>query len=173
MQKQKFRYFCYIGCGLDEKTQPGIVRLWQAAGDIEQRWEKNNNTRSAWRRKAQGNDQEKVSTGHMQTVEGNKQDDLICGGTGNKKRKKNENCSNALKPLIQRFQDVFQKPDTLPIAKEHDHSIPVIPGTLPVNIKPYQYLCFQKTEIERQVAKMLDSSIIQPSHRPLLLPCSW
>lgn len=44
-----------------------------------------------------------------------------------------------------------------------DHRIHLIPHTQLVNVKPYRYPHFQKSEIEKLVADMLHSGIIRPS----------
>jgi hypothetical protein len=42
----------------------------------------------------------------------------------------------------------------------------LIPGATPVQVRPYRYPPSVKDEIEHQVAKMLQSGIIQPSTSP-------
>lgn len=41
--------------------------------------------------------------------------------------------------------------DTLLPSRAFDHSIPLLPGVKPVNVKPYRYSPSQKDEIERQI----------------------
>jgi hypothetical protein len=65
--------------------------------------------------------------------------------------------------LLDQFSVLFEEPDSLPPSRACDHEIPLIPGARPVNIRPYRYPPALKTEIERQVAEMLDKGIIQPS----------
>ena len=47
--------------------------------------------------------------------------------------------------------------------RSQDHSIPLVPGAPPANVRPYRYPHFQKDQIERIVKEMLASGIIQPS----------
>jgi hypothetical protein len=51
-----------------------------------------------------------------------------------------------------------------------DHCITLKEGTEPINVRPYRYANFQKTEIEKQVQEMLDSGLICPSTSPFSLP---
>jgi hypothetical protein len=54
-------------------------------------------------------------------------------------------------------------PKQLPSSREYDHHIPLIPGGVPVNSKPYRYSPFHKDEIERQVTALLEAGLIVPS----------
>ena len=65
---------------------------------------------------------------------------------------------------------MFQEPQGLPPVRECDHTIPLIPGAQPVNVRPYHYTTLQKDEIECQVADMLDRGIIKPSSSPFSSP---
>jgi len=53
--------------------------------------------------------------------------------------------------ILDDFAVVFHDPQTLPHARSYDHSIPLVPGAHPVNVRPYRYAPQQKDEIERQV----------------------
>lgn len=68
-----------------------------------------------------------------------------------------------VQPLIDKHQQLFTTPDTLPPHREFDHQIPLLPGAKPVNVKPYRYNPMQKQEIETQVATMLTQGVIQHS----------
>ena len=57
---------------------------------------------------------------------------------------------------------MFETPKGLPPIRDHDHAIHLIPGSVPPNIRPYRYPYFQKSEIERMIAEMLEDGIIQP-----------
>lgn len=45
----------------------------------------------------------------------------------------------AVQQMLADYDQLFQKPTQLPLAREFDHSIPLIEGVKPVNIKPYRY----------------------------------
>ncbi|WVZ94694.1 LOW QUALITY PROTEIN: hypothetical protein U9M48_040559 [Paspalum notatum var. saurae] len=72
--------------------------------------------------------------------------------------------------LIDTHTHLFQKPTALPPPRSFDHSIPLISGVKPVNVKPYRYSPTQKDEIECQVTEMLANGIIQPSASPFASP---
>ena len=68
--------------------------------------------------------------------------------------------SNAL----QEFQDIFEEPKALPpFRKNHDHKIPLLEGSNPINQRPYRYAVYQKNEIDKLVQELLDAGTIQPS----------
>jgi hypothetical protein len=72
--------------------------------------------------------------------------------------------------LVSEYESIFQKPTSLPPARQFDHHISLVPGVQPVNIKPYRYSPLQKDDIERQVAEMLSNGVIQPSVSPFASP---
>lgn len=65
--------------------------------------------------------------------------------------------------LLEEFASVFRPLSDLPPKRYCDHSIPLIQGAKPVHIRPYRYAPALKTEIEKQIAEMLQKGIIQPS----------
>lgn len=75
-----------------------------------------------------------------------------------------------LQPLVQDFADIFSEPFGVPPSRSMTHSIPLIPGTTPFRLRPYRYTPFQKDEIERQVAKLLEDNMIQESKSPFASP---
>lgn len=72
--------------------------------------------------------------------------------------------------VLSEFTSVFEEPQGLAPRRSCDHSIPLIPGAKPVNIRPYRYNPAQKNEIEHQVHEMLKSGVIQPSISPFSSP---
>lgn len=72
--------------------------------------------------------------------------------------------------LLQEFAKVFDESSCLPPPRAFDHSIPLLPGAQPVNLRPYRYSPAQKDEIERQVADMLKQGVIQRSASPFSSP---
>lgn len=75
-----------------------------------------------------------------------------------------------LHQLLRDYSDIFSVPAGLPPVRSFDHRIPLQPNTSPVNVKPYRYPHFQKTEIERLVGDMLQDGIIRPSNSPYSSP---
>lgn len=51
--------------------------------------------------------------------------------------------------LLLEFDDIFSEPTELPPRRECDHTVPLIPGAQPVNIKQYRHKPELKDEIER------------------------
>jgi hypothetical protein len=65
------------------------------------------------------------------------------------------------------YQDIFYLPgDKLSSTNATKHSITLIPGTTPINTKPYRLPESQKEEIEKQVDKLLAEGIIEKSSSP-------
>jgi hypothetical protein len=72
-----------------------------------------------------------------------------------------------LQALLSKHQTVFSTPQGLPPSHGvHDHSIPLVPGSLPPNIRPYRYHFAQKNEIEKMVQELLTARVIHPSTSP-------
>ena len=65
-----------------------------------------------------------------------------------------------VKPLLQQFVVLFQDPTTLPPERDTDHQIHLKPDTEPINVRPYRYPYFQKSEMEKLVHEMLQQGII-------------
>ena len=81
---------------------------------------------------------------------------------------------SSISPDIQNILDnnskVFETPKGLPPIHDHDHSIHLIPGSVPPNIRPYRYPYAQKGEIEHMVVEMLEAGIIQPNQSSFSAP---
>jgi hypothetical protein len=61
----------------------------------------------------------------------------------------------SVQQILDRYKDVFEDPKTLPPPRSYDHSIPLLPGAIPVNARPYHYSPQHKTKIECQVKQLL------------------
>lgn len=72
--------------------------------------------------------------------------------------------------LLQQFNDVFAEPTTLPPFRECDHTIPLLPGAKPVNVRPYRLPHHKKNALEELVQQLLTSQTIQPSMSPYSSP---
>ena len=75
-----------------------------------------------------------------------------------------------LNQLLSNFSLVFQPPTTLPPKQPHDHIIPLLPNTPPINVRPYRYPHYKKSEIEKIVREMLQTGLIRPSNSPFSSP---
>ena len=72
----------------------------------------------------------------------------------------------AVESLLTHFHHLFQNPSSLPPPRNIVHHINLLPNTTPINVRPYRYPQFQKSEIKKQVLELLSSSLIQPSMSP-------
>jgi len=64
----------------------------------------------------------------------------------------------------------LETPKGLPPIRDDDHSIHLIQGSVPPNIRPYRYPYAQKSENECMVTEMLEVGIIQPSQSSFSAP---
>ncbi|KAK9706599.1 hypothetical protein RND81_07G138000 [Saponaria officinalis] len=64
-----------------------------------------------------------------------------------------------LQHLLQKYSTIFLEPKSLsPLRGHFDHKIPLIPGAIPVSIRPYRYPLKQRDIIENLVSEMLISA---------------
>lgn len=83
--------------------------------------------------------------------------------------------------LLSEFPDVFDTPKELPPNRSLDHAIPLKNDSQPFKSRPYRYPHSQKSEMENQVAEMLETGIARPSNSPFASPvllvkkkdCTW
>jgi hypothetical protein len=68
-----------------------------------------------------------------------------------------------IQQLMQTFEDLFAEPTDLPLDRPCNHSIPLVPGAQPVNVRPYRFSPAVKDEVEAQLQEMLTKGIIQHS----------
>jgi Reverse transcriptase (RNA-dependent DNA polymerase) len=78
--------------------------------------------------------------------------------------------SHTLQPVLQQFLSVFEQPSTLPPQRTIDHKIQLLPNYKPVNLRLYRYSYFQKMELEKIVAELLQNTVIRPSTSPFASP---
>jgi hypothetical protein len=71
-----------------------------------------------------------------------------------------------LQAILSKHQMVFSTPQGLPPSHGvHDHSIPLVPRSLPLNIRLYRHPFSPKNEIEKMVQELLNEGVIHPSTR--------
>jgi hypothetical protein len=75
-----------------------------------------------------------------------------------------------VKELLATYAEVFADKVSFRPPRPFSHTIPLVPGARPVNIRPYRYAPALKTEIERWVQKILNACLIQPSDSPFFSP---
>lgn len=56
----------------------------------------------------------------------------------------------SVQEVVDQFADIFGEPTSLPPRRKSDHTIQLIPGAQPVNIRPYTHKPEHKMEIEKQ-----------------------
>ncbi|GKB12450.1 hypothetical protein Tco_0846373 [Tanacetum coccineum] len=83
---------------------------------------------------------------------------------------KGEEIYPELAKVVDTFADVFSAPTELPLKRSHDHRIPLLPNTQPINIRPYRHPPMQKDAIEVIVKELLNSVVIKPSNSPFASP---
>jgi hypothetical protein len=72
-----------------------------------------------------------------------------------------------LQSILSKHKVVFSTPQGLPPSRGvHDHSISLVPGNLPPNIRPYCHPFSQKNEIEKMVQELLNAGVIHPITSP-------
>ncbi|GJX75666.1 reverse transcriptase [Tanacetum coccineum] len=75
-----------------------------------------------------------------------------------------------LQEVINAYAEVFAVLKKLPPVRSQDHRIPLMPGTQPVNIRPYRHPLVQKDAIEAMVKELLDSGVIKHSQSSFASP---
>lgn len=75
--------------------------------------------------------------------------------------------------LIEQYHHLFHNPTTFPSHWVIDHKIHLLPNTKSVNVRPYRYSHYQKREMEKLVAKMLDKGIIRFNKSHFSSPVLW
>jgi hypothetical protein len=66
-----------------------------------------------------------------------------------------------LQSILSKHQAIFSTPQGLPPSRGvHDHSIPLVSGSLPPNIRPYRHPFSPKNEIEKMVQELLNAGVI-------------
>ncbi|GKC98256.1 reverse transcriptase, partial [Tanacetum coccineum] len=85
-------------------------------------------------------------------------------------KKDDDTINDSLEKFIESFKDVFEVPKQLPPARSHNHRIPLLPGTQPINIRPYRHPPVQKDAIESMVKELLESGVIKHSQSSFASP---
>jgi hypothetical protein len=77
---------------------------------------------------------------------------------------RNDEERNTLQNTCLNYQDIFYLPgDKLSSKNAVKHSITLVPGTVPINTRPYRLPEAQRAEMEEQVTKLLNEGIIEES----------
>jgi len=67
-------------------------------------------------------------------------------------------------PIVQEFPEVFPDDITdLPLEREVEFAIDLVPGTSPISIAPYQMSASELGELKKQLEELLEKQFIRPS----------
>ncbi|XP_019057523.1 PREDICTED: uncharacterized protein LOC109116482 [Tarenaya hassleriana] len=70
-------------------------------------------------------------------------------------------------PIAREFPDVFpDDPPGLPLTREVDFSIDVLPGTEPISKAPYRMTPTEMAELKKQLNELMEQGFIRPSISP-------
>jgi hypothetical protein len=75
-----------------------------------------------------------------------------------------------IQPVLQQFNTIFDTKPNFPPSRDVDHTIPLVPNSKLVNLRPYRYSHFQKCELEKIIEELLSNSVIRPSSSPFASP---
>ncbi|GJY29036.1 transposon ty3-G gag-pol polyprotein, partial [Tanacetum coccineum] len=103
----------------------------------------------------------------MQFVYNNKK--LCLRGSKKAEEHVNEK-EESLHKILDMYANVFEVPQQLPPIRFHDHKIPLMPNTSPVNIRPYRHTPVQKDAIEAMVKELLEAGVIKHSQSSFASP---
>lgn len=78
--------------------------------------------------------------------------------------------NTTIEALQHQYKNLFDPPHELPPTRPHDHHIPLLLNTKPVNVKPYHYPYYQKEIMTNVISDMLQNWVIQPSQIPYSSP---
>jgi hypothetical protein len=75
-----------------------------------------------------------------------------------------------LQAILSKHQSFFSTHQGILTRGVHDHSIPLVPSSLPPNVLPYHHPFSQKNEIEKIMQELLQAGVIRPSTNPYSSP---
>jgi len=68
--------------------------------------------------------------------------------------------------VVQEFPEVFQEVPGLPLDREIEFTIELLPSTAPISKAPYLMAPAELVELKKQLQELLDKGLIQPSVSP-------
>ena len=70
-------------------------------------------------------------------------------------------------PVVREFPDVFpEELPGIPLEREVDLSIEIVPGTVPMSRAPYRMALVELKELKVQLQELLDKGFVRPSVSP-------
>ncbi|GJU60642.1 retrotransposable element Tf2 [Tanacetum coccineum] len=94
----------------------------------------------------------------------------VCSATLMQMTRSSVQSKSQIQTLLKEFETVFDTPKELPPNRSHDHTIPLLPNTPPINIRPYRHPPNQKDAIELMVNELLEAGIIRNSQSSFSSP---
>ncbi|GJS32512.1 retrotransposon-related protein [Tanacetum coccineum] len=82
----------------------------------------------------------------------------------------NTESNSNIQTLLKDFSTVFDTPKELPSNRSHDHTIPLLPNTPSINVRPYKHPPNQKDAIKLMVKELLKVGVIRNSQSSFSLP---
>lgn len=76
----------------------------------------------------------------------------------------------SIQNILNKFPTIFSQPKSLPPHRSQDHHIHLLPGSSPVNVKPYRYPHCHKETMTKMIKEMLENGTIRPSTSPFSSP---
>ena len=81
-----------------------------------------------------------------------------------------EEMPDELQKLLNNYESLFLEPKGLPPLRSQDHRIPLMLGSVPLNIRPYRYPYVKKGEIKKMINELIAIGSIQRSTSPFSSP---
>lgn len=94
----------------------------------------------------------------------------LCPITSEQQTPDDADIPTEVQALLTQHVTLFAEPASLPPSRPYDHTIPLLSGAQPVNIRPYRISPQLKDELETQVHEMLTKGFIQTSTSPFSSP---
>ena len=75
-----------------------------------------------------------------------------------------------IQDILKEYEDIFKEPQGLPPERTCDHAIQLQENAEPPRVRPYRVPHKQKAEMEAQVQRLLETSVIRQSKSPYASP---
>nr|GEX29486.1 hypothetical protein [Tanacetum cinerariifolium] len=93
----------------------------------------------------------------------------VCSTTLIQMTGSNAQSDSQIQTLLKEFETLFETPKELPLNRSHDHTIPLLPNTPPINVRPYRHPPNKKQTIKLMVNELLEVGTIQCDLKNLVM----